>query len=68
MAGRPTKRGKPGSYVYPGAEYTDDELEFMLAVQRYKEQRRRPHPSWREILWIAHSLGYRRVVCSGPTE
>jgi hypothetical protein len=48
--------------VNSGSEYTDEEREFMMAVDRYKRERQRPHPSWREILAVARSLGYRRVA------
>lgn len=43
-------------------QYTDDELEFMTAVQRFKERSGRPFPTYREVLGVAASLGYRRVV------
>lgn len=45
-----------------GSEYTDDEREFMLAVERYKREKRRPFPTCREILAVAKSLGYRKVA------
>lgn len=41
-------------------DYTNDELEFMLALQRYKEERHRPFPTCKEILEILRSLGYHR--------
>jgi hypothetical protein len=45
-----------------GSEYTAEELEFLKAIDRYKRERQRPHPSWREILAVARSLGYRKVA------
>lgn len=44
------------------APYTDDQLEFLVAVDRYKRSRRRPFPTWTEVLAIVLSLGYRKVV------
>jgi hypothetical protein len=43
-------------------QYTDDELEFMNAMQRFKVQNGKSFPSHGEVLRVALSLGYRRVV------
>jgi len=43
-----------------GADYGDDEREFMLAMDRYKRQHRRPFPTWKEVLDVLKGLGYRR--------
>ena len=42
--------------------YTDDELEFMNAMQSYKVQSGKLFPSHGEVLAVARSLGYRRLV------
>lgn len=42
--------------------YSDVEREFMLALDRYKRQARRPHPTWSEVFAVAWGLGYRRVA------
>ncbi len=42
-------------------QYTDDEMEFMNAVQRFKEQSGKAFPSYGEVLKIAVGLGYRHV-------
>lgn len=47
-------------------EYTDAEVEFAMAVDRYKRERKRPFPALSEFLAIAVSLGYRRVEPAGP--
>ena len=47
-------------------DYSDDEAEFMKAMDRYKRENRRPFPTWSEVLEVLHSLGYRRVA--EPTE
>lgn len=41
-------------------DYTDEERAFLLAVQEYKRSTRRMYPTWREVLAIVHSLGYRK--------
>jgi hypothetical protein len=43
-----------------GSEYTRDEVEFMLAIEKYKRERQRPYPTFREVLSVARSLGYRK--------
>ena len=52
--------------VFPGADYTDEERVFLMAMERYKRERRRPYPTWREVLQVVHSLGYRRVAEPRP--
>lgn len=47
-------------------QYSDEEREFLMAVQAYKEKNRRPNPTWREVLHILRSLGYRKVEECGP--
>lgn len=46
--------------VHPGAGYTDDEVEFMLAMERYKRIAQRPFPTWHEVLSVIRELGYRK--------
>jgi hypothetical protein len=41
-------------------QYTDDEMEFMNAVQRFKEQSGKAFPSYGEVLKLAVELGYRQ--------
>ncbi len=43
-------------------QYTDDELEFMNAIQRFKELSGKTFPSYGEVLRVAVALGYRRAV------
>jgi len=43
-------------------QYTDDELEFMNAMQRFKERTGKPFPTYAEVIKVAVTLGYRRPV------
>ncbi len=43
-------------------QYTDDELEFMNAMQRYKELSGKMFPTYGDVIRVAVSLGYRRAV------
>jgi hypothetical protein len=43
-------------------QYTDDELEFMNAMQRFKERTGKAFPTHGEVIRVAVSLGYRRSL------
>jgi hypothetical protein len=45
-------------------QYTEDELEFMNAMQQFKVQSCKSFPSHGDVLRVAFSLGYRKVVPS----
>jgi len=47
-------------------DYSDDETDFMKAMDRYKRENRRPFPTWSEVLEVMRSLGYRKVA--EPTD
>lgn len=42
-----------------GADYTDEELAFLKAMDAFK--RVVPFPTWCDALRVAKSLGYRKV-------
>ena len=54
--------------VLTGSDYTDDERVFLMAMERYKRERRRPYPTWREVLHVLLSLGYRKVAEPRPPK
>lgn len=45
-------------------EMTDEQFEFVLAIDTYKRLNGRPFPSWTEILEVVKQLGYRKVAAS----
>ncbi len=45
---------------FPGGHLTPDEVEFALAMERYMRLKRRPFPTWHEVLAVTHALGYRK--------
>lgn len=48
-------------------QYSDDEVEFMNAIQRFKVQSGRSYPTYGEVLEVAQKLGYRKVdAASSP--
>ncbi|HLW67830.1 MAG TPA: hypothetical protein VKS79_21105 [Gemmataceae bacterium] len=44
-----------------GDGFTDEEVEFLKAMERYKREHHRPFPTWREVLLVVESLGYRKI-------
>lgn len=49
-------------------DYTDDEVEFMKAMDRFKRENNRPFPTWGEVLSVLISLGYRKVTSADEGE
>jgi len=42
-------------------EMTDEQWEFLRAVEEYKRVNNKPFPTWTEVLDVMHKLGYRRA-------
>jgi hypothetical protein len=49
-------------------QYTDDELEFMNAMQRFKERTGKAFPTHGEVIRVAASLGYRMPISEVPSS
>jgi len=43
-------------------EMTEEQFEFLMAVNEYKRVNKRPFPSWTEVLDVMKALGYRKVA------
>ncbi len=43
-------------------DYSEEEIEFMKAMDQYKRDNRRPFPTWSEVLEVLYALGYRKVA------
>jgi len=41
---------------------TDEQFEFLMAIDRYKKANQRPFPTWTEVLEVIKALGYRKVA------
>jgi hypothetical protein len=42
-------------------QYSEDEIEFMMAMQEYKRLSGRMFPTWSEALEVLRDLGYRKT-------
>lgn len=56
------------SELFPGSDITDEEWAFMKAMAAYQKRWGRRYPSWREVLFVLHCLGYRKVAAAVPAD
>ena len=48
-------------------QYTVDEVEFMNAMQRFKDQTGKAFLSYSDVLRVAYQLGYRKEIDDDPS-
>ena len=41
---------------------SDEQFEFLMAIDEYKRKNTRPFPTWTEVLELIKALGYRKVA------
>lgn len=41
---------------------SDEQFEFLMAIDDYKRDNARPFPTWTEVLEVIKALGYRKVA------
>lgn len=49
-----------GDHIHQGSSYSEEEVEFLRAIEAYKSLNGRPHPTWTEVLFVLKQLGYRK--------
>jgi len=49
-------------------QMSDEQFEFLMAVDEYKRKNVRPFPTWTEVLELIKALGYRKVAEPQPLE
>ncbi|MBN2209923.1 MAG: hypothetical protein JW709_00875 [Sedimentisphaerales bacterium] len=49
-------------------EMTDEQFEFIMAIDQYKRANNRPFPTFTEILEIIQAMGYRKVAEPRPIQ
>lgn len=47
-------------------EMSDEQFEFLMAIEEYKKKNTRPFPTWTEVLEVIKALGYRKVAEPQP--
>ncbi len=43
-------------------QMSDEQFDFLMAIDEYKKQNSRPFPTWTEVLEVIRALGYRKVA------
>lgn len=43
-------------------QLSDEQFEFLMAIDKYKRKNARPFPTWTEVLEVIKALGYRKVA------
>jgi hypothetical protein len=43
-------------------QMSDEQFEFLMAIDEYKRANSRPFPTWTEVLEVIKALGYRKVA------
>lgn len=56
------------SLYFDGADMTEDDVEYLLAIAAYQKRFGRRFPTWLEVLHIARCLGYRKVADAVPVS
>ena len=49
-------------------QMSDEQFEFLMAIDEYKKRNTRPFPTWTEVLEVIKALGYRKVAEPQPLE
>ncbi len=47
-------------------QMSDEQFEFIMAIDEYKRANARPFPTWTEVLEVIRALGYRKVAEPQP--
>jgi len=47
-------------------QMSDEQFEFLMAIDEYKRKNKRPFPTWTEVLEVIKALGYRKVAEPQP--
>ena len=58
----PGKRRSDDRKSAEEGQMSDEQFEFLMAVDEYKRKNSRPFPTWTEILELIKALGYRKVA------
>ena len=43
-------------------QMNQEQFEFLMAIDEYKQRNARPFPTWTEVLDVIKALGYRKVA------
>lgn len=58
----PGKRRSDDRRSAEEGQLTDEQFNFLMAIDKYKKLNSRPFPSWTEVFEVIKALGYRKVA------
>ena len=58
----PGKRRSDDRRTAEEGEMSDEQFEFLMAIDEYKRKNSRLFPTWTEVLEVVKALGYRKVA------
>ena len=58
----PGKRRSDDRRFAEEGEMSDEQFEFLMAIDEYRRKNARPFPTWTEVLEVIKALGYRKVA------
>ena len=61
----PGKRRSDDRRSAEEGQMSDEQFEFLMAINEYKKANARPFPTWTEVLEIIKALGYRKTAEPG---
>jgi hypothetical protein len=64
----PGKARSPDRRAAEEGQMSDEQFEFLMAIEQYKETNKRLFPTWTEVLEVIKAIGYRKVADPQPIE
>jgi hypothetical protein len=61
----PGKRRSDDRRSAEEGQMSDEQFEFLMAINEYKKANTRPFPTWTEVLEVIKALGYRKTAEPG---
>ena len=58
----PGKRRSDSRKSAEEGQMSDEQFDFLMAIEQYKKENTRPFPTWTEVLDVIKALGYRKVA------
>ena len=61
----PGKRRSDDRRSAEEGQMSDEQFDFLMAINEYKKANARPFPTWTEVLEVIKAMGYRKVAEPG---
>ena len=58
----PGRRKSEDRKAAEDGQMSEEQFDFLMAIDEYKKQNQRPFPTWTEVLEVIKALGYRKVA------